>query len=1230
VTSRVVCDLGRFVKVRTYVFCFCFILSLRAVGQVQNGQITGIIADPSGAVIAHASVHVRNLATGYEAAIESNESGIYRAQELIVGSYTIRVEVPGFKTVNATNLVLNAGSVLRVDFKLTIGSRSEEFEVSDAARLVNTDNSRLSYTVDSQQIANLPLNGRNIYDLIQYQPGATNVRGIMSEIGANTVVNGVRENFTGFLINGMSNTGLSGGPVNTPILDTVQEVQVLTLNNSAEFGRSAGAITNVVTKSGNNQLHGSTWEFLRNDIFDANSFFATSPLQKKLPLKLNQFGATLGGPIRKDQLFFFASYQGERFLTSSPGPAHVESPEFRSATISAFPNSVSSLLYSHFAPIGTGTPFATLRQYIGNSRGRFSTFADYLCPANTDGGTATPGVISRKFASLFGVEQADIDRMNSPNGNCPGGSPYAAPLSGAFDRDSNFLETVIAPNKSQASGDLFDGNEASLRLDYNLDGANRFFSQFNWARSRDKYSNESDVRGFTNPSRLTTPNFQFSFIHTFSPTLLNEFRAGYALNGNVTAVPLPGVPSIVFDDIVSGFGTGEGVPQSFRENIYSYSDLVSLTSGKHDLEAGVQIERNIENSDFNAGRPGYEFFDSLFFAIDTPYLEDVGVDPGFATGSPAHLATSIRHWRDANVGAYLRDNWRISRRLTLNLGLRYDIYTRSTELNNLATTFIKGPGSNFIDNVTTGAGQVKDASTPCPGDPKAVLAGECGPGGFASAKNLGRGDHNNLGPRIGFAWDVLGNGKTSLRGSFGLSYEGSLQKRLSLTRWNPPYYSLNRESNFLDGDPNVNVVYGPVDGGPPSFQGPAPAAQQSGTGVQATGNISGWAPSNPQLSGFTAIVFPEGLRDPYIEHWFFGIQRELPSRSIVELNYVGTAGRNLYRAEDVNRVPGERLPQGTCVTDNFGRQLCSQIDISKGPDGLEINPLGALNPNYGRLRVWENAASSIYNAMQLSVRRQLSHGIQFSANYTYSHSIDSDSTWQSAGTSVNGAAAGDGVTTDQTLPDLDRGDSVFDIRHRLAFDYLWEMPFFLNRHGPLASIARGWQWNGVWSFQSGAHWSAFDDRPPLLQSADGLQDACSSATFDHAHCLNEGGDYNLDGENNDRPNAIANHIHATHSMWANGFNLPGNFFSAPCLGCVGNLGRNTFVGPGYWAADISLIKSLRIRETIHLQFRAEAFNVFNHTNFLIGDNTALHDPLFGQAGGTNPPRNLQFGLKLAF
>jgi hypothetical protein len=295
------------------------------------------------------------------------------------------------------------------------------------------------------------------------------------------------------------------------------------------------------------------------------------------------------------------------------------------------------------------------------------------------------------------------------------------------------------------------------------------------------------------------------------------------------------------------------------------------------------------------------------------------------SGTPAHLATNIRHWRNWEIGAYLQDDWKISKRLTLNLGIRYDLYTRHTELNNLATTFLKGPGNNFIDNITTGAGQIKDASTPCPGNPLATIAGECGPGGFAPAKVLGRGDHNNFGPRVGFAWDVFGNGKTSLRGGFGLSYEGTLYNPLSNTRWNPPFYSLNSISNSLAGDVN-DVVYGPVDGSQPTFLGPAPPAQHSGTGIQATGNISGWDPSNPQLAGLSSIVFPEGIRDPYAENWFLGVQRELRRSITVEVNYVGTAGRKLFRAESVNRVPGARLPEGTCVTRHRSRKRTDRCE----------------------------------------------------------------------------------------------------------------------------------------------------------------------------------------------------------------------------------------------------------------------------------------------------------------
>jgi hypothetical protein len=435
------------------------------------------------------------------------------------------------------------------------------------------------------------------------------------------------------------------------------------------------------------------------------------------------------------------------------------------------------------------------------------------------------------------------------------------------------------------------------------------------------------------------------------------------------------------------------------------------------------------------------------------------------------------------------------------------------------------------------------------------------------------------------------------------------------------------------GSGSGNIVYGPVDGGVPTFVGPSPPAQHTGVGVQATGNISGWDPSNPHLAALTAIVFPEGIRDPYVENWFFGVQREIRPLLVVELNYVGTAGHQLFRAENVNRVPGGRLPEGTCVNDTFGRRLCSQIN--------DNNPKGVLNPNYANLRVWENIANSSYHGLQVSLKQQMSHGLQFGGNYTWAHSIDSGSSWHSGGTSANGFGGGDGYTTDQTLPQLDRGNSTYDIRHRLTFNIVWEMPFLRERHGFVSTVLAGWQLNGIFSLQTGAHWSPFRGGAfaagSKLQGAPGFPDACDPATFDPAHCVNVRADYNLDGVANDRPNAIANHVDATHQQWADGFNLPDNFFSAPCLGCAGNLGRNTFVGPGYWNLDTSLFKNFRLSDRFRLQFRAEAFNIFNHTNFQLGienvgssGNNRLNSLHFGKAGSTFNPRNLQFGLKLSF
>jgi len=1214
---------------------FVLASALTVVAQVENGQFAGNVTDPSGAAIANAKVTVTDIGTNRIVTVTTNQSGAFNVGQLQVGRYSVAVEAKGFRRSVRTDVTANAGVVTRLDFKMELGQATETVEVSGEAPPIQTDDSRLSTTINSTQISNLPLNGRNVYDLMQSVAGAVNVDGVLSENGHNTVVNGLRENFNGFLVNGSSNKGLSGGPQNTPIEDTVAEFQLLTLNQSAQYGNSAGSITNLVQKSGTNALHGSLWEFLRNDKLDANTFFANQVGDPKPPLHFNQFGGTIGGPIIKDKLFFFGSYQGDRFITSTlPSPTVAEGPEFRQAVINATglgpggQQSVGQLLYSQFAPNVQGTPFMTVNEYLSGfySGSGFGSVSDFEDPANY----GDPNIAAR-MTNLFNSIQAMPLGLDTP-----------------------MLYQTINIQSAKDLGNLFDGNEAAGRIDWNATSKDRVFAQFNWSR-QNTLTAAANSRGFTNPTRFIAPNGTINWTHTFSPHVVNEARAGYAGSYSKYIPSVPGVPSIYIGDYAGtmGFGSYNGYPQFFKEHIYNYADMVSINHGNHNIKIGGEVRRNIENSEFNVARPSYYFYDPFFFAVDGPYGMAAGVDPGFTTKSDAQLATNIRHWRNVEFGAFVQDDWKISRKLTLNLGLRYDLFQRHHENADLATTFLVGPGNHFVDNITTGAGQIHDANAPvgsaaCPSgaigsdgvhtiDQMAVLAGVCGPGGFAASKTLGGGDHNNFGPKIGFAYDVFGNGTMAIRGGFGISYEGTLYNPLSNSRWNPPYYSFNAALDTAVGTgcgtpAGCTVFYGPqpVLGSSgyatdaPRFTGPAGTNNFQGTDTTytAVGNIMGWNPANRNLANLTGIVLPSGVRDPYVYNYYLGVQRELARRVVLEVNYVGTVAHKLFRAEQVNRIPGGSLDPTTvydpslpagCTMDRFGRELCSQID----PAGI-TNTTGRLNPNYGRLRVWENVNNSVYNSMQVSLSKQMSRGLQFAVHYTWGHAIDNGSTWHSGATSSNHEGAGEGYSSDQTLPRLDRGNSIFDIRHTLAMNYVYELPFFKNRGGAAEAILGGWQLNGTISYHTGAHWEPF---------CHGSRGSC---------------DYNNDFEANDRPDSsIAAFSGATHDMWANGwggkfcYNDVGCVFQKPAPGNTGTLGRNTFTGPGFTEWNPSLFKNIKISERMQLQFRAESFNVLNHANFkLPGAEDQYHDSVrdttFGQAGGTFNARNLQFGLKLSF
>jgi outer membrane receptor protein involved in Fe transport len=1231
------------------------VFSIPGFAQMQNGQFTGVVTDPSGAAIASAKVTVTNTATNFSINTTTNASGTYTVKEIPAGTYRITVEGSGFKTASHTDVTLNAGTIQRVDFKMELGQTREIVEVTGEASAIDVEDSKLSTTISSTQISNLPLNGRNVYDLMQLAPGAVNVTGVDFEGGHNTVVNGLREDFNGFLINGVANKGLSGGVNNVPIQDTVQEFQQLQLNVSAQYGNSAGSVNNLVTKSGTNAIHGSAWWYGRNDAFDANEYFLNQSDVAKPPLRFNQFGGTVGGPIIKDKLFFFASYQGDRFTTSgTPETVVQESPEWRQAVEAASPDSTAALLYKDFAPSVGGTPSATLDQYITSGGEPYGfSYGDYLCPDYV--GPA----LAAKFQYLLGVTAADQTAMGQPLAST--GAPCSAIpglMNGAISRDTPFLTSSVAIFKSQTQslGNLFNGNEASGRIDYNWNAANRMYLQFNWMHTTDSYGpcNSACTRGFSNPAKYYYPNGQFNYVHTFSPTVLNEFKLGYTQNNLSISTNHPGVPDIYFDDGTAGFGSYNGYPQYFKEHVYSYGDMVSISHGNHNIKVGVDIKRNLENSEFNVARPSYEMYDPIFFAADAPAEEVAGVNPGFAGNTPAELATNVRHWRNTEFGAYFQDDWKVSRNFTLNLGLRYDLFTRHTEENNLATTFLLGPGSGLaaqiasantpFSSATDGSGAYLSSCNPSTVSvlSSQVLAGVCGAGGFAAASNLGAGDHNDFGPRVGFAWDVFGDGKTSLRGGFGVSYESTLYNPLSNSRWNPPYYSFNIADNFLNGGDNY-VMYGPTSctatscapsGAAPTYAG-AGTNPGMGTGAQAAGNLTGWAAFNPDTAYLTGIVLPQGIKDPYVYNFFMSVQREIAPKLVVEVDYVGTAGHKLFRAEDINRQAGGLLPAGTSITDNLGRTLTSLR--------TDINGCGRPNCNYATLRNWQNAVNSNYNALQLQAKKQMSHGLLFNASYTYSHSIDEGSTWHSGATTASGGSGGDGYTTDQALPGLDRGNSVFDIRHRLVLNYVWELPG-KNLHGFAGAVLGGWQYNAIWAFQTGAHWSPYTSSSAHLVCGD---------PSDLSTCTNSGGDFNLDGGKNDRPSSSVPFASFNRNTWANGW-CPGGYsfsgggcgtspasqaglplLSSPCLACTGTLGRNQFEGPGQWYADMTMGKVFTLTERVNLKFEAQAFNIFNRANYLLATsggyaNNHITYGNFGQAGGTLNARNLQFGLKLSF
>lgn len=1186
----------------------CFALSASGLLFAQgSGTIKGFVTDPAGLAVPNAPVTVTNTATGAAIKTTTNEAGVYEVRALNAGTYTIEVSAVGFRTYVNRDVTLYTNQTLGIDVKLEVGEQKQTVTVESVAPLVNTQEGRLQDVVTGAEVNNLPLNGRNIYALMQLVPGAVDSTGIDKESGSGgiqTNINGSRANFNGFMLDGVSNKGLSGGSNTQPAPDFVQEFSIQTNNFSAEYSSSAGSITDVSTKSGTNQFHGDLWEFFRNDKLNARNFFDGNTRDE---WRQNQFGGTIGGPIKKDKMFFFGGMEGERFRTGVASQFYTETPAFNQAVVSALPNSVAALLVKNFpGPVPT-SGLTSVSDYIAGApdTGSIDLYTDPCSMFNNLGvgsqavgnvNWGNPQLVANNLSRLLGVTAAENAATTADiAANCPGmGFTAPAVQGGTISRSAIMAGFVNSSGTSRTKGVFYDGNKYTARGDYQGD-KNRVSIRWSFDESKDPNPTPTTgIRGFSNPATVAAAGAALGFIHTFSPTIVNEFRAGITRN-RITDVPLKsqfGVPNIEFDDGTAQFGSYNGYPQVFTEDVFDFKDLVSIVKGKHSIKIGGELKKNYENSEFNVGRPCFYFADQLYFAADLPYYEAAGVNPELTSGLPSHLDTNIRAWRNYELGWFVQDDWKVNKRLTVNLGVRWDFFSPHTEKYNKATQLMLGPG----------AGQSgKIASINC----EAVVGGKCvqpvgdsnSPnGGFAPDSSLFPARYGNFAPRLGFAWDPFGTGKTSLRGGAAISYEGSFYNALSNSRWNLPYYSFNEACPSFCGVPGL-PTYGPTDangnptGAAPTYTGAPSTIGNGPAGLNFQGNIMGWLPSNPNLASLTGIP-SKNYTLPYTEQFFLGVQHQFGPSTVLEVNGVMNLSRHLFWAENVNRLTGGALrPKGSVLNPCTGK--------------LTSSPL--LNPCFGTLRTWETSANSSYDAMQVSLKHNATHGLTFITNYTWSHSIDMRSTWHALS---SGSSATDsnpfgeaGYAMDVNRLYLERGDSLFDIRHRVVAAASWDLPWGKAQNTLVSKVLGGWEVNPNVSLQTGFPFTV------------------------GAHK-----DYNGDGLRNDRPNtpSFGNYVYFTHQQFENGALASlKSAFPAPAPGTDGNLGRNTFSGPGIAEYDFSLFKKIPINERFNMQFRGEVFNLMNHANLAppVGNLTSSS---FGKVQSAADPREIQFGLKLFF
>lgn len=1161
-----------------------------------TGSISGIVTDPSGAVVPGATVVAIAESTNVQSTTITDGKGFYAFPALSVNHYTITVTQPGFNTFSVSGVIVNANSAIRIDIHLVLGKVTNTISVKSDVLRIETQSTQMGQVIEGSKITAMPLNGRSFIDLLALQPGVSPYTGddTTTGIGVSNIsggqtngtqaINGGRPESNAYMVNGAdAEEGVHNAAAMIPNLDSIAQFRIITNNFDAEYGNFSGGQINVVTKSGANRFSGDVFDFLRNTDLDAKNYY---DLTRGVFIQ-NQFGGTLGGPVIKNKMFFFGDYQGTRQIIGANVNAPVPSLADRSGNLI---DQASALSVSDPANGGQGVVGAywagILSSRLGYPVAAGEPYYSSGC-TNSSQCVFPNAIIPKKAWSPVAVQT--LKYIPEPNRTI-----------------SNIPYYVTSAYNSRLSDD-----KGGIRLDFNTRfGAlfgYYFFDQYNTINPYDQGIN---LPGFADQNTGRTQMVNLGLTTTIGNSLVNDARIVYLRNVNLTGVPFEGtgvsLASLGFNtpwNSTGGIGNISsalvGVPSFFFNNyefgmaqdtLHQYNNTLQLIDnitkivGTHTIQFGADFhydqinERNYDDPNgafgFDGSETGLDFADYL-----------IGATVNFTQASQQILDSRAKYF-----GVYGQDSWRVTPTLTANYGLRYEIMTPWYDTQNKLETLIAGEQSLSFPGAPVGLVVPLDPGVP---------------------RTLSPVKYTNFAPRIGFAYapdfehGLLGNvlggaGKSSIRAGYGIFYS-SIQDATGFVEVGDAPYGLYYSSPVppLLESPYIDRATGNNEG--IKFPFKFPPTNVSPKNPDTTFN---WVQATP-ISG-SDYFYPKNVI-PYVQQFELSLQRQLGSATVLTASYVGNVGRHLLTFEESN--PSD---QALCLQLNNPANVApnsptcgpfNEDTVFTTAGGATVNGTRpTFGINFGSNPFMKTAVSSSFNSLQASLQHREKYA-DFLVAYTWEKSMD------------NGSGAFD--ATNPYDPAQSRALSIFDVPQYLVVSYTVQLPFdnLWGHSGALSQLTKGWAISGISSFASG-------EPVQLSESDDRALTGAFNANIDEPNYANNGSKLYVD--RNPRNGRTQN---ATSKPYFNP-----NHFVLENLGQVGNVMRRYFSGPGILNTDLALLKNTNLGGSRVLQFRAEAFNVFNHAQFNNPSGNINNAGLggFGYVTSANAPRIMQIALKLLF